>query len=145
MTGEERLRDNMRESAFWSRDLSGTAARWTLYPAVGLVAAIVIVFFVVAGIGAESTTLLVARLGVVFLSFLVFSDLLVQANAWREAATRADRTHRRLTAAPFGNPGEALELFAEYAVATAATPPIPGLVHERRQGRISRAWAGELT
>ncbi len=145
MTGEERLRDNMRESAFWSRDLYGTAARWTLYPAVGLVAAIVIVFFVVAGIGAESTTLLVARLGVVFLSFLVFSDLLVQANAWREAATRADRTHRRLTAAPFGNPGEALELFAEYAVATAATPPIPGLVHERRQGRISRAWAGELT
>ena len=72
MTGEERLRDDIRESAFWSRDLYGTAARWTLYPAVGLVAAMVIVFFVVAGIGAESTTLLGARLGVVFLSFLSF-------------------------------------------------------------------------
>lgn len=140
--GVERLRDNLRESAFWSSDLYGTAARWTLYPAAGLVAIIVILFFVVAGVGAETTTLLVARLGVVFLSFLVFSDLLVQATAWRGAAARADRTYRRLTAASFNDLGEMLEVFAEYAVATAATPPIPDFVHRHRQDRIRRAWAG---
>jgi hypothetical protein len=96
----------------------------------------------VIGIGSENTTLQVARIGVLFLSFLVFSDVLTQALAWRDAATKADGVYRRLEGSTLDDPGAALAVFGDYSVATATTPPIPSFVYTLRKQRITDAWTG---
>jgi hypothetical protein len=138
--GNSRLRAHMRESAFWSRDLYGVAAQWALVASIALFVVVVAALFVVIGIGSENTTLQVARIGVLFLSFLVFSDVLTQALAWRDAAAKADGVYRRLEGSTLDDPGAALAVFGDYSVATATTPPIPSFIYAVRKRRIDRAW-----
>jgi hypothetical protein len=139
--GNSRLRAHMQESAFWSRDLYGVAAQWALATSIALLVVVVVALFVVIGVGSGSTTLQVARIGVLFLSFLVFSDVLTQALAWRDAAAKADGVYRRLEGSMLDDPGAALAVFGDYSVATATTPPIPSFIYTLRKRRITNAWS----
>jgi hypothetical protein len=138
--GNSRLRAHMQESAFWSRDLYGVAAQWALAASSALLVVVVVALFVVIGLGSGSTTLQVARIGVLFLSFLVFSDVLTQALAWRDAAAKSDAVYRRLEGSTLDDPGAALAVFGDYSVATATTPPIPSFIYDLRRKRIDDAW-----
>jgi uncharacterized membrane protein YbhN (UPF0104 family) len=139
--GNERLRAHMQESAYWSRDLYGVAGRWTLAAAIGLFALVVAALLAVIGVGSDNTTLQVARIGVLFLSFLVFSDVLTQALAWLDASAKSDGVYRRLESGPLDDPAAALAVFSDYSVATATTPPIPSFIYRLRKEHIERGWA----
>jgi hypothetical protein len=138
--GQARLRAAMQESAFWSRNLYGAAAK-----AAGLVSGVLFVLVVVAlliviGTNSASASVAVARIGVLFLSFLVFSDFATQALAWADAAAKSNAVYLRLQAEDLEDVAAALAVFGDYSVATATTPPIPTVLYNRRREYIEAAW-----
>jgi hypothetical protein len=138
--GPARLRAAMQESAFWSRHLYGAAAK-----AAGLVSGVLLVLVLVAlliviGTNSSSATVAVARIGVLFLSFLVFSDFATQALSWFEAAAKSNDVYLRLQAEDLEDVAAALAVFGDYSVATATTPPIPTVLYKQRHDHIEKAW-----
>jgi len=138
--GPARLRAAMRESAFWSGHLYGAAAN-----AAGIVAGVLLVLVLAAllaviGTNSASASVAVARIGALFLSFLVFSDIATQALAWSDAATKSKDVYLRLQAEDLRDQSAALAVFSDYSVATATTPPIPTFLYQRHYEHIERAW-----
>jgi hypothetical protein len=138
--GPARLRAELQESAFWSRELYGASARFAYGAAAVLLVLVVGALFVVAGAESSDATLVVARVGVLFLSFLVFSDVLTQAWAWTDASKKSDEVYRRLESESLQDEGAALAVFGDYCVATATTPPIPSVLYRLHHDRIESAW-----
>ncbi len=138
--GPARLRAELQESAFWSRELYGAAATIAYGAAALLLLLVVGALFVVVGTESSDASLVVARVGVLFLSFLVFSDILTQAWAWTDASKKSDEVYRRLAGETLQEEGAALAVFGDYCVATATTPPIPSVLYRRHHDRIETAW-----
>jgi hypothetical protein len=137
--GLPRLSAAMQESAFWSRRLYRLAWQLSLGVAGVLLVLVIVALLVVVGAGSSNASLQVARVGVIFLSFLVFSDLLTQAIAWWDASQKSDEVYRRLERG-LDEPATALAVFGDYSVATATTPPIPTVLYRLESSRIERAW-----
>lgn len=138
--GSARFRAELQESAFWSRELYSVSSKIGYITAGVLLLLVVGALFIVAGTESSDTSLIVARVGVVFLSFLVFSDVLTQALAWTDAARKSDAVYRRLEGEALDDEGAALAVFGDYCVATATTPPIPSLLYHANRERIESAW-----
>ncbi len=138
--GPDRLRDLIQESAFWSHQLYRTAAMTMGALAAVLLILVLVAFAIVMGAQSADYALTVARIGVVFLSFLVFSDVLTDAWAWSVAATKSKEVSRRLDGETLNDPPNALAVFGDYSIATATAPPIPSFVYRRHHDRIERAW-----
>jgi ABC-type multidrug transport system fused ATPase/permease subunit len=137
--GLARLSSEMQESAFWSRRLYRLAWHLSLVMAVALLVLVIVALFIVIGAGSSNASLQVARVGVIFLSFLVFSDLLTQAIAWWDASQKSEEVYRRLDT-ELGEMATALAVFGDYCVATATTPPIPTMLYRFEGPRIEKAW-----
>jgi hypothetical protein len=137
--GLARLSSEMQESAFWSRRLYALAWQLSLVMALALLALVIVALLIVIGAGSSNASLQVARVGVIFLSFLVFSDLLTQAIAWWDASQKSEEVYRRLDSG-LSETATALAVFGDYSVATARTPPIPTVVYRLESPRIERAW-----
>jgi hypothetical protein len=86
---------------------------------------VIVALLIVIGAGSSNASLQVARVSVIFLSFLVFSDLMTQALAWWEASQKSNDVYHRLDS-ELGEIATALAVFGDYSVATATTPPIRG-------------------
>ena len=138
--GPARLRAAMQESAFWSRHLYGAAAKAAGFGAGVLLVLVVVALFVVIGTNSASASVAVARIGALFLSFLVFSDIATQALAWFDAAAKSNDVYLRLQAEDMRDEAAAMAVFGDYCVATATTPPIPTFLYRRRHDHIERAW-----
>lgn len=138
--GSARLRAELQESAFWSRELYGVSATIAYFIAGAVFLVVLVALLIVAGTDAADASLTVARVGVVFLSFLVFSDVLTQALAWRDASRKSDVIVRRLQNEGLDDDGAALAVFGDYCAATATTPPIPSLLYRWNHDRIENAW-----
>lgn len=143
--GPARLRAELQESAFWSRELYSAAAPFAYTVAIIIFTFVVGALFAVVGTESSDLSLVVARIGVLFLSFLVFSDILTQGLAWTDASRRSDAVCRRLETETLQDEAGALAVFGDYCVATAATPPIPTFIYERNRGRIETAWRSTET
>jgi hypothetical protein len=137
--GLDRLCSELRESAFWSRHLYRLAWQVTLGFALALIMLVLIALLVVIGAGSSDASLQVARVGVIFLSFLVFSDALTQALAWWDASEHSHDVYCRLQNG-LQETATALAVFGDYSVATATTPPIPTLLYAIEKPRLGRAW-----
>lgn len=138
--GSARFRAELQESAFWSRELYSVSAN-IAYITAGVVLLLVVgALFIAAGTESSDASLIVARVGVVFLSFLVFSDVLTQALAWTDASRKSDAVYRRLEREALDDEGVALAVFGDYCVATATTPPIPSSLYLANRERIESAW-----
>ena len=137
--GLNRLRSVMQESAFWSRRLYRRAWQLSLTTAVALLVLVLVALLIVVAAGSSNASLQVARIGVIFLSFLVFSDLLTQTVAWWDASQKSDEVYHRLDR-ELGEIATALAVFGDYSVATATTPPIPTVLYKLEKARIERAW-----
>ncbi|HYO76646.1 MAG TPA: hypothetical protein VE010_09295 [Thermoanaerobaculia bacterium] len=138
--GRARLREHLQESAFWSRELYGAAAKVAYVGAAALFVLVVGALLLVVAAESPAISLLVARLGVLFLSFLVGSDIVTQGLAWTDASRKSDAVHGRLHAETLKDDGAALAVFGDYCVATATTPPIPTFVYRLHKNRIEEAW-----
>jgi hypothetical protein len=140
--GLERLREQVRESAFWSRCLYASAGKLALAIAALLIVLVIAALLTVAGSGGK-TELVVARIGVVFLSFIVFSDVLTHALGWLEAASKSDEVYLVL-ATPLCNTAQAIAIFSDYSVVTAGAAPIPTWLYSRRHDDVEQAWHAAL-
>jgi hypothetical protein len=138
--GSTRLQEAMQESAYWSRSLYAGAAQAAGVAAGALLVLVIIALFIVIGTHSANASLAVARLGVLFLSFLVFSDIATQALAWHDAASKSHDVFQRLEAERLEDEATALAVFGDYSVATATTPPIPTFLYKLKHDRIERAW-----
>lgn len=139
--GLARLADHLQESAFWSKDLyeraaSRTYIRFTIL-AFGVVAAALIGLPTVAG----EIALFIARSIVLVLGVIISVDVLGRALSWAEASRQAERVDSRLGAAGARrSPKVLLGILADYAVATAACPPIPTGLHQKEYERLNKLW-----
>jgi ABC-type multidrug transport system fused ATPase/permease subunit len=141
--GLARLRSEMQESAFWSRRLYGLAWQVSGAVAIALFVLVIVALLIVVAAGSSNASLQVARVSVIFLSFLVFSDLLTQTVAWWDASQKSEEVYRRLDR-ELGETATALAVFGDYSVATATTPPIPTILYKIEGPRIERAWRETL-
>jgi hypothetical protein len=129
----------MRESAFWSRRLYSLAWQLSIATAVILLLLVIVALLIVIGAGSSNASLRVARVSVIFLSFLVFSDLMTQDLAWWEASQKSNDVYHRVDS-ELGEIATALAVFGDYSVATATTPPIPTILYKLEKPRIEKAW-----
>jgi hypothetical protein len=88
----------------------------------------------VIGAGSSDASLQVARVGVLFLSFVVFSGAL----AWREASERSHDVYCRLERGLDQHAGA--RSFRGLQRRRATTPPIPTLLYRIEKPRFERAW-----
>ena len=95
---------------------------------------------IVIGTHSADSSLTVARVGALFLSFLVCSDVATHALAWHDAASKSKDVARRLEGDSLDDQPTALAVFGDYSLATATPPPIPSFLYKRHHDRIERAW-----
>jgi hypothetical protein len=116
------------------------AATVAYIAAVALLILVGAAIFIVIGVQSSSASVAVARVAALFLSFLVFSDILTQARAWMDAARKSDEVFRRLESESLDDEGAAMAVFGDYCVATAITPPIPTVLYRLNHDRVETAW-----
>jgi hypothetical protein len=139
--GNSRLRDHLQESAFWSSYLYAAAGRAAILASAVPLVLVIVALLIAAGTESGHGALIIARVGVAFLSFLVFSDLVTHALAWADAADKSRDVTRRLEKDSLKDVATALAVYGDYCVATATTPPIPSILYKRNKARIDAAWA----
>ncbi|MBL8879123.1 MAG: hypothetical protein JNG88_08390 [Phycisphaerales bacterium] len=138
--GLERLRENLQESAFFSRALYGMAAR-SAFIKFGIAAVCVVV-------GLLAVVLLVPReIGPVlancvlsFIAFLVSTDRLGQAMNFLSAATAVERIERRLANIAPNGVEAYFAAFADYEAATAMAPSVPTALYQKERQRLDALW-----
>jgi hypothetical protein len=140
---EKTLLDNLQESAFWSKHLFEIAAQRTIWLLLLISFAVIFVVFLIEPLMIYQDVSLIPKIIVVFLAFVI-ADELSTAFAWREAVNRCDAVDRRVEKilAEGNEPSQEaiLAIFSDYAVATAAAPPIPKHIYEAERDRLNESW-----
>ncbi len=139
--GPARLRDNLQESAFWSKHLYAAAARRAFGNFIGLFLSVLLVALLALPLAAGNASLAIARALVVFLGVVSAVDELGRALSWSTAASQVEAADRRLQQLDVTTVTPTLSVFADYSVATATVPPIPSGVHKREGEQLNRLWA----
>lgn len=138
-----RLLDNLQESAFWSKHLFAIAAQRTIWLLVLISFAVIFIVFLIEPLLINQDISLIPKIIVVFLAFVI-ADELSTAFAWREAANRCEAVDRRVEKilAEANEPSQEaiLAIFSDYAVATAAAPPIPKRIYEEQWNHLDESW-----
>jgi hypothetical protein len=135
--------DNLQESAFWSKHLFEIVAKRTIWLLLLISFAVIVVVLLIAPLVINQAVSLIPNIILVFLAFVI-ADELSTAFAWREAANRCDAVDRRLEKilAEGNEPSQEvmLAIFSDYAVATAAAPPIPKDIYEAEWEHLNQSW-----
>jgi hypothetical protein len=146
--GLARLRDHLRENAFWGKYLySAAVCRYATWLCV-FVAAAIVVALVAIPLAPHGESLVVAR---VLVTALSFGAALTQVNeilSWRSAKLKIEIVDRRvevlvpLSERQLVSRGlEALyAAFGDYCVATAVSPPLPRGIYQRQREHLNSLW-----
>jgi hypothetical protein len=145
--GMQRCLENLQESAFWSAYLYRTAAlRTALIILAGFSAAMILGFAIVPIVAQGHISVLPKLFSLLFIFWL--ADELNVAVAWWEASKNATTVIRRiedlLKTADHAQ-AEILAIFSDYAVATAAAPPIPTGLYKRHRDHLNQSWEQHKT
>jgi hypothetical protein len=140
--GTARCLDNLQESAFWSSYLYTKAAKRTFW-FIGIVLALTLILvFAILPIVAQGHIAVIPKLfSILFIFWL--ADELTTGLAWWEAAASATKVDHRvedLLKAQEISQSESLAVFSDYAVATAAAPPIPSRLYKTHRNLLNRLW-----
>ncbi len=140
--GTVRFLDNLQESAFWSSFLYRHAAHRTLW-LIGSVGGgmIMTVFAIIPFIAGGDVSILPKLFSVLIIFWL--ADELTTAIAWWEAAHHSREVNRRLDGMrelPVVSAEDLLAVFSDYAVATAAAPPIPTHLYSTYRSSLIELW-----
>jgi hypothetical protein len=143
----KKLLDNLQESAFWSKHLFEIAARRTFWLLLLIFFAVIVVVLLIAPLVINQAVSLIPNIILVFLAFVI-ADELSTAFAWQEAVNRCDALDRRLEKilAKGNEPSQEviLAIFSDYAVATAAAPPIPKDIYEAERDHLNESWDNRM-
>jgi hypothetical protein len=147
--GLVRLRDHLRENAFWNRCLYYEAAQRGVKFLVGILAFWILIIFLAVALVPQGVTVNLIRAFIVFMTFLVAYALFSDVLAWRFASRIIESLDRRLDAIKELSEqdlrsaalGDVLVIFGEYTVATSKTAPIPESVYRRHRARLNKLWS----
>lgn len=140
--GSARFLDNLQESACWSSYLYRIIARRTFW-IIGLVllTVMIIVFAIIPVVAAGNISIIPKLFSVLFIFWL--ADELTTGLAWWEAADSATQVDRRvgdLLKSQNAPLEELLAVFGDYAVATAAAPPIATRFYKQHRKQLNELW-----
>jgi hypothetical protein len=146
--GWGRLRDHLRENAFWNRCLYHEAARrgishLAFFGATCIVVALLSVALVPQGVAIDTM-----RVFVLIATFLIAFTLLTDTLAWRSASRAIEVLDRKLDTMKNTSDsdlrdsalGDLQVILAEYAVATSKIAPIPDSIYMKHRDQLNRAW-----
>lgn len=139
-TGPERLCKALQESAFWSSRLYEAAARKSVTRVALFVIVTVFVVIVLAAIETESLASTAARFATCLLAAMISVDEVGQALTYRNAAYISDRVMHELDHIDPHATGQLINVFANYAIATASSAPIPTRLYNNEHDVIEAAW-----
>jgi len=138
--GDQRFREHLQESAFFSAALFSATAKRSLLMLV-LPSIIILVLSVAHPAFAGPASFSVSRcLILLFVSF-VTSDSVAECILLFSAAHKAGNVDRRLEHADLTSREVMLAVFADYSVATALAPTLPQSVYLSLRGRLTSEWA----
>jgi hypothetical protein len=147
-SGLVRLREHLRENAFWNKCLYGAAVKRHGTLLAAFVAAILIAAATAVPLAPSGWSLKGATVLVTALTLGAGVTQLNEILAWRGAESRMDAVGRRLEVVAKCSEAELrsqkldsiLAIFADYSVATASTPPIPKAIYLRERDRLNALW-----
>jgi hypothetical protein len=147
--GLRRLRDHIQENAFWNRSLYEKAATASMVYLIAYGAAAAFVVLIAIPLSPHGDGLIFARLLVAALAFAPALAQVSEILAWRAAQAKIEAVDRRLERlAPLSESalrGQSLDsifaIFADYTVATCATPPIPQRIYRKHRDSLNRLWS----
>jgi hypothetical protein len=146
--GLVRLRDHLRENAFWNRCLYGECAQTGLRFLAMVMSSAVFLFLLALAIVPSSATTNLTRVFIALLASFVGYALLADVLSWRSAAGSIESLERRLDSIKQLSDndlrnkalGELLAIFAEYTVATSKVPPIPDAEYQKHRDGLNALW-----
>lgn len=146
--GLVRLRDHLRENAFWNRCLYGECAQTGLRFLAIVMSSAVFLFLLAVAIVPSSATTNLTRVFIALLASFVGYALLADVLSWRSAAGSIESLERRLDTIKQLSEndlrskalGELLAIFAEYTVATSKVPPIPDAEYQKHRDGLNALW-----
>ncbi len=146
--GLVRLRDHVRENAFWNKCLYHEAAQRATKLLIGSVLVAAAVMMIAIATVSRDTTIVLARIFVAFLAFVVAYSLFSDSLAWRSAARTMELLDGRLDGIKSSTEeelrgvgtGNMLTLFGEYLVATSKVIPVPEPIYKRKRDQLNRHW-----
>lgn len=142
--GSPRAAHNAQQSAFFTRYLARTAEKLCFaVVAVSVVIAIILVIFVLNGVGAVETTKQMTQVAGSLLSFSVSSEFLQLALGYRELSATCQDTVKecgKLAKEKRPSAPSVYRALGDYDCALAKAPPIPGIIYKIRRKRLQNQW-----
>ena len=138
--GLVRLRENLVESAFYSKSHFRLAAARAWKQLVAVCAIVLLTGWIGLTATEGNTELFIARVVVLLVGGVVAMDVLGRALSWQDAARDSESVYKRLGAAGRKGAKEALAVFGDYFVATSSCAPIPTEIHEKNHDRLSALY-----
>ncbi|MFG1842030.1 hypothetical protein ACGFH8_26800 [Micromonospora sp. NPDC049175] len=148
--GLVRLRDHLRENAFWNRCLYHECAQSGTHLLTIVMSSATLVFLFALAIVPSSTTANLTRVFIALMGFFVAYALLADVTSWKSASRAIESIDRRLDSIKSLSEtelrsfalGELLAIFSEYTVATSKVPPIPERTYTKHRERLNTLWRG---
>lgn len=139
--GNERFRENLQESAFWSSHLFGKAGYISLVRFILFVIASFIIISATAPYLSGEELSRFFQVVILFLSFLPASEELRNMFSWWSASAQTLSVRDRLEGANLDEAEQLLTIFGDYVAAVEAAPPIPTSLHKRERNMLNRLWS----
>ncbi|WP_272027154.1 hypothetical protein [Kocuria rosea] len=136
----ERFQAALQESAFWSSRLYEIAARRGYIRLGALTAVLIMLLLVLGAAGGGDFLVVAARVATVFFVTLIGIDEIGQVSGFQDAARVSRRTVQELERIDPRRHEQMLNVFADYAVATATAAPIPTKIYKQHHDVIEDAW-----
>ncbi|ADM08204.1 hypothetical protein PB2503_00617 [Parvularcula bermudensis HTCC2503] len=140
--GEDRLIENLYESAFWSADLFKYSARTAWVRFAGLAFAAILVIVTIVPFLSEDLDIILSRIFLVVMTVLVSREVLGDAFNYSMAQHEVCLVLERLEALK-GKPNKTADLMlilGDYNAAVEAAPIPQTGVYERRKQNITDSW-----
>lgn len=138
--GPARMRDNVLESAFWSKHLYRQSAKRALRTFAILLVAVLAALLLAIPNASSDVALLLSRVLVILLGSALMFEHLGYRLAWIAAAEDSGRALHRAETLNLDIGHHGLALFGDYSAATAAAPPIPEVIYKKHEEHLNAIW-----
>jgi hypothetical protein len=142
--GWRRAMENLQESAWWSKHLSGSVATYMAWTAV-ILSAVSVVFLICfsLSIPTAETATTVNRIVISVLLLMVSLGLIPLARNYRAFSQRSDTSEKAATELLRSGEDEttsAIKAWNEYHLARATAPLIPSWLWKWKEQNLNKAW-----
>lgn len=137
--GDERLRDIVQESCFWTQHLYWTCMKYAVAHAATLLALVVVLVFSLFPLLGTGNDFAVLRVALLFLVSFPLLDSISKAVAWGTSSHRMRLIDDQLGNSPLSS-ATVFSLFATYAVVASNSPLVPDRRFNAKRAFLNALW-----